>query len=273
MTYFGFLALFLLPPLALIILANLIDRKRGLKLPDNLSAWPLGRVVIAHVVIAVIYTTLWDNYLVATGVWWYDNNLVTGITLGWVPIEEYTFFILQTLLMGLVVGWIGRHLYNRQKIQDSIPKGNNPKLRYISTILLLPFLIWAIYVLLISWQPGNYLALILVWALPPIMLQTFFGADILWKYKYIIISAISTMTIYLATADMLAINLGTWTINPEKTLGIYVAGSLPLEEFIFFLMTNILVTFGVTLVISKDSLERIPPRILPRIKRYLVPGG
>ena len=51
--------------------------------------------------VAVLYTTPWDNYLVATGVWWYDPHLVAGLVLGWVPIEEYTFFILQTLAMGL----------------------------------------------------------------------------------------------------------------------------------------------------------------------------
>ena len=29
--------------------------------------------------IAVVYTTHWDNYLVATRVWWYDPALVSGI--------------------------------------------------------------------------------------------------------------------------------------------------------------------------------------------------
>ena len=53
------------------------------------------------VLIAVAYTTPWDNYLVATNVWWYDESLVTGLKLGWVPIEEYTFFVLQTLMTGL----------------------------------------------------------------------------------------------------------------------------------------------------------------------------
>ena len=50
--------------------------------------------------VAVLYTTIWDNYLVSNRIWWYDPNLVTGITLGWVPIEEYLFFILETFLVG-----------------------------------------------------------------------------------------------------------------------------------------------------------------------------
>ena len=64
----------------------------------------------AAFIIALLYTTPWDNYLVATGVWWYDPALVTGLTLGWVPIEEYTFFILQTLLAGLWLAFLARRL-------------------------------------------------------------------------------------------------------------------------------------------------------------------
>ena len=41
--------------------------------------------------------------------WYYDPALVAGITLGWVPIEEYTFFVLQPILIGLwMVFWIRR---------------------------------------------------------------------------------------------------------------------------------------------------------------------
>jgi lycopene cyclase domain-containing protein len=61
-------------------------------------------------VIAVVYTTPWDNYLVATGVWWYDPQLVTGLVLGWVPIEEYTFFIVQPILAGLWLLMLMRYL-------------------------------------------------------------------------------------------------------------------------------------------------------------------
>ena len=61
-----------------------------------------------HVLLAVVYTTPWDNYLVATGVWYYDPQLVSGIVLGWVPIEEYTFFVLQTILTSLVLLFVAR---------------------------------------------------------------------------------------------------------------------------------------------------------------------
>jgi len=108
MTYFGFLLRFLVVPL--LILAVVMWRDRSRVWPANLRNFSGGAVVLLHVIIAVLYTTPWDNYLVATRVWWYDPALVTGVTLGWVPIEEYTFFVLQTLLTGAWLLWLAPRL-------------------------------------------------------------------------------------------------------------------------------------------------------------------
>ena len=62
MTYFGFLARFLLPPLAILIALTWWDRRRGRPQPAALNAWPPLAVIAAHVVVAVLYTTPWDNY-------------------------------------------------------------------------------------------------------------------------------------------------------------------------------------------------------------------
>jgi lycopene cyclase domain-containing protein len=101
MTYFSFLIYFLVIPIIILAIIALVDRRRGAELPPTLRSWPPWAAITLHVFVAVLYTTLWDNYLVATRVWWYDPDLVTGITFGWVPIEEYTFFILQPILAGL----------------------------------------------------------------------------------------------------------------------------------------------------------------------------
>ena len=98
MTYFGFILVFIGIPTAFLLLIAIIDERRGKDLPASLSNWPVWAAIVLHMVIAVSYTTLWDNYLVATRVWWYKPDLVAGFTIGWVPIEEYTFFIVQPLL-------------------------------------------------------------------------------------------------------------------------------------------------------------------------------
>ena len=250
MTYFGFLFLFLMMPIAALLGMAWLDKRRGLERPAALQSWPVWAAIGLHMIIALIYTTAWDNYLVATGVWWYDPALVTGITLGWVPIEEYTFFILQPIMGGLWLLFVMRRLTMKDEAL-------RPSLRLRSVIL--PGLLWlfAAAMLIMGWQPGTYLALILIWALPPIVLQLGFGADILWRNRRLVLFSIVSLTLYLSFADALAINWGTWTIDPGQSLGIYLGGVLPVEEFIFFVVTNTLITFGIVLVIAEESRNRV----------------
>jgi lycopene cyclase domain-containing protein len=259
MTYFGFLALFLGIPLVLLIILTWYDYHKNKELPLTLRAGSSWVVIPALIIIAVMYTTPWDNYLVATNVWWYDPTLVTGIVLGWVPIEEYTFFVVQTLFAGLWLLFLARRL----PVQ-SVPFSPNNKVRGGTT--LITGLIWmvSVAILVTGWRPGTYLALELVWALPPIMLQLAFGADILGHYRRLILTTILSTTLYLSFADALAISSGTWTIDPTQSMNIFLGGHLPVEEFFFFLLTNTLVTFGMVLILAHESSERIPSSLKKR---------
>lgn len=252
MTYFGFLGVFLVVPIALLLAAAAVDTRRGRWLPDALRSWPSWVVILAHAIIAVVYTTPWDNYLVATRVWWYDPKLVTGVLIGYVPIEEYTFFVLQPILTGLWLMFLARHLpVGGQMIERGL------WIRRAATIVAGVMWLGAVAMLAAGWQPGTYLGLLLVWALPPMMLQLAFGADILWRHRRLVFLSIVPMTLYLSAADKLAITTGTWTINPEQSLNIFLLGRLPLEEFLFFFMTNALITLGVTLFAAAESQVRI----------------
>jgi len=269
MTYFGFLGYFLVIPLIILGVLTWLDRRQGRRLPDSLRTWPPLLVIAAHVVVAVVYTTPWDNYLVATRVWWYDPNLVTGIVIGWVPIEEYTFFVLQTIMTGLWTLFLARRMTNDQRAgRDG--KTLSPvaarRLRVVSVSVGGVLWLWAVGMLVSGWQPGTYLALELAWALPPIMLQLGFGADILWRYRRVVFWALIPSTVYLCIGDALAIGSGTWTINPAQSTGILV-GNLPLEEILFFLLTNTLVVFGVVLVLAQESQQRAPRQVTTMLER------
>jgi lycopene cyclase domain-containing protein len=96
----------------------------------------------------------------------------------------------------------------------------------------------------------------LVWALPAIIFQLAFGADIIWRQWRLIFLAVVPMTLYLSLADAIAIGSGIWTISPAKSTGILLGGVLPLEEFVFFLLTNTLVAFGFVLFWSPESYAR-----------------
>ncbi len=251
MSYFLFLAIFLGIPLVVISILTWRDNRVGLRLPAELTAVPFWIVLVAHVVVAVVYTTPWDNYLVKTGVWFYDPELVTGITLGWVPIEEYSFFVMQTVWVGLLLRWLAL----RVKPTPGVA-GESGRYRWVPTLILSFFWLASAGLLLSGWKPGTYLALILAWGIPPVMLQFAFGGDILWQNRRLVTSILVFAVAYLALSDSLAIGSGTWTIAPDQSLNIFLAGVLPVEEFVFFGMTNVLIVLGITLVLSKQSHMR-----------------
>ena len=250
MTYFGFLASFIGVPLA--ILAGLAwgDHRSGRRLPDRLRALPAWVGIAAFAVLALVYTTPWDNYLVANRVWYYDRQRVTGLVFGWVPVEEYTFFIVQTLLVGLWFVFLARRL--------KLPEGTAPR-RTLPVLVAAVALAWvgSLALLVLRWRPGTYLGLELAWFLPPILLQLAFGAGILWHYRRLVLSVLVSAVLYLSLADGIAIGAGVWTISPDASTGVHFS-SLPLEEFIFFTLTSALIVFGMTLVLARESLAALP---------------
>lgn len=252
MTYFGFLAIFLVIPILILVGMEVWDKRHGRTLPPMLQSWPPYAAIALHVLVAVVYTTPWDNYLVATRVWWYDPALVTGIVIGWVPIEEYTFFVLQPILGGLWLLFLARRLQGVAKTEAL-----RPSLRWWSVGVLAVLWVISVIILVVRWQPGTYLGLELAWALLPIMLQVGFGADILWRYRRLVFWTIAPLVLYLSAADTLAIGWGTWTIDPAQSTGILLGGVLPIEELLFFLLTNVLIAFGVTLLLAEESHERL----------------
>lgn len=252
MTYFGFLALFVGIPILLLLGVAWLDSRAGRRRPAALQNWPVAGGILLHALIALVYTTPWDNYLVATRVWWYDPALVTGIVFGWVPIEEYTFFVVQPILAGLWLIALARRLPTAAAQTSGGGRIRGAGLAFLG-------LVWAVSVGILwsGWQPGTYLALELVWALPPIALQWAFGGDILWRNRRLVLLALVPMTLYLAGADAIAIGAGTWTIDPAQSTGLLLGGLLPIEEFLFFGLTNTLVTFGLVLVWAKESGRRL----------------
>ncbi len=98
----------------------------------------------------------------------------------------------------------------------------------------------------------TYLLLELAWALPAIAGQWALGHRLLRARWRVLVLGAALPTCYLSAADALAIRIGIWTLSPELTLGLSI-GALPLEEAVFFLVTNIMVVQGLIM------LDRPPP--------------
>jgi lycopene cyclase domain-containing protein len=252
MTYFRFLIGFVVFPIVVLLVWLLYNHRADKSRIDFIWYFPIGYSFLLLAIIAALYSTPWDNYLVATSVWWYDPSLVMGITMGWVPIEEYLFFVLQPILGGLLLLFM-------LKIKSIRVDNGQSKAGVHKWSLPLALTIWIVALaFLISGKPSaTYLGLELAWAMPVIILQLIFGADIIWRHRRMVLVAVFALTIYLSLADAFAIQSGVWMINPMKSLGVLLGGILPVEEFVFFLLTNTMVAFGFVLVWSPESRTRL----------------
>lgn len=93
MTYGQFLLVFLLLPIVLLAVALRRHLRRHHLLAGGLVC-----------VIAFVYTTPWDNYAAYKKLWTFDPNFVLGppFWFGYLPLEEYLFYLAETVFVCLV---------------------------------------------------------------------------------------------------------------------------------------------------------------------------
>jgi lycopene cyclase domain-containing protein len=229
LTYGHFLLVFLVLPI--LVLAVLLRRR----LTRRYSA-----ATAAMVTIAIVYTTPWDNLIVALGVWTYDPSRIWGILLGVVPLEEYVFYVLQSLLTAQVLLGLAPHLGPSRR---AVAAAVRPK----------PF---AAIAPLVAFSQApvptgvfTYLLLEVGWALPVILLQWWVGHEILAARRRLLLAAVVLPSVYLTLADALAIREGVWILNPALTLGLAPLG-IPVEEALFFTLTNTMLVQGLLLALQ-----------------------
>jgi lycopene beta-cyclase len=235
MTYLAFHLVFILPPI--VGLAVWLRARRTGFAPRRLLYLPLMAAI------ALVYTTPWDNYLLWREVWGYGADRVLG-TIGYVPVEEYLFFVLQPLLTGFwlyhVLAW---HRQEPPAIRsEAVAQGS--RVRWAGALLYLLLSVGG--VVLLQREATTYLGLILVWAGPVLAAQWAFAGAELWERRRSWLLGLAVPTLYLWVADALALRFGIWEISERFTVGIEF-WTLPLEEAVFFLVTNLLVVQGLLL--------------------------
>lgn len=222
LSYLGFHLLFVLPPL--VVLGAMAVYRRDVWW----GARPLGGLGIV-LFLAFVYTTPWDNLLIAEGVWWYGEG--TTVARIWhAPVGEYLFFMLQPVLTAL---W----LFQFPAIRDrSLRIGLGS--RVVGAVAGLG--VSGIGYLLLGSAASFYLGAILLWAGPILAIQWGFGWSYMWEIRRTAAVAIAVPTLYYWVIDRIAIGLGIWNISSEHTVGLSLLG-LPVEEMLFFLVTNLFV--------------------------------
>lgn len=93
----------------------------------------------------------------------------------------------------------------------------------------------------------TYLIFELAWGLPILILHWLAGWRRLLSSLPVVLTAALGVTVYLSLADGVAIHTGIWTLHRSRLVGIAVAG-VPLEETLFFLLTNLMVAQTIVLL-------------------------
>ncbi|GGO00840.1 MULTISPECIES: lycopene cyclase domain-containing protein [Haloarcula] len=228
LTYLQFHAVLVLPVLAGLALTaryRLASRRVVLS----------GTALLAA--LALVYTTPWDNYLVARGVWWYGAGTV--LTRLWAaPLGEYLFFVFQPVGVGL---WVARY-----GVDTTRPLAIPVPTRALG--LLAAGLVAAVGVALLDSPDGLYLGSLLVWSVPILAIQWAFGWPFLVAEWRTVALGTLVPTLYLWVADRIALALGVWTLSDQYTTGLAIPLlGLPVEEAVFFLLTSLFVVQGLVL--------------------------
>ena len=235
LTYLQFHAVFLLP--VLLVLGVTARRARARIETPSLYGFDYRAVGVALLAAAAfVYTTPWDNYLIARGVWGYGEGAVL-VSFGYAPLGEYLFFVVQTVLTAFWLYTLGVDVSDLRITAPQRALG-------VAAGGAVSLLGWWFA----ATDAGFYLGTLLVWAGPVLALQWGFGWTYLVRHWKTVALGVGVPTVYLWILDTYAIRTGIWYISDRFTLGVDLPGlGLPIEEAVFFLLTNVFVVQGLVL--------------------------
>jgi lycopene cyclase domain-containing protein len=239
-TYLRFHLLFNLP--LLVVLAAL----GGLPPWTAEEGLALGLVLVA----VVVFTTPWDNLAAKWGIWGFPREKYS-LRLGYLPVEEYAFFVLQSLNVMLAVRALFRFFPDWLTGQETgISEGT-------LICLAASILPWGLIALQFHWLrrksgPRVNYAIHLAWFLPVIYLQWVVAPFLFLAHVGLLALVTGAFGVYYTLADLVAVQAGTWFFDEKQITGVKLAGVLPWEEIAFFFLTSLLVAQSYLLLLPSD---------------------
>lgn len=201
--------------------------------------------IVFLITIAVVSTIPWDSYLIRTNIWSYPEDVVVGPKLFDIPLEEVFFFVIQTFNTTLLYLLLSKPtLHSVHLVREK--KGSYWRHVKLGGQLVLGLAIKKSFDWVRAGGQYTYLALILLWACPFLLLLWSLAYQLLVKLPSTNVAIpIAIPTLYLWIVDSLALQRGTWVISSGTKTGVHLPGfGLEIEEAIFFLLTNCLIVFG-----------------------------
>jgi putative membrane protein len=240
MTYFRFHLIFNLP--LLIVLVAL----------TGTSAWTTDEFRAAALVLlaVLVFTTPWDNLAAKWGIWGFPREKYS-LRIGYLPVEEYAFFVLQSVNVMLALRALFLFFPGWQTGQETaIGKG---------TLLCLAGSVipWTLIVFQLRWLrrrggPCVNYAIHLAWFLPVIYAQWLIAPLLFLHHVGILTTVTVGFGVYYTLADLVAVRGGTWFFDEKQITGVKFGGVLPWEEIAFFFLTSLLVAQSYLLLLPSE---------------------
>jgi lycopene beta-cyclase len=240
MTYLRFHLIFNLP--ILILLAALSGQ----------VPWTTGEVeALGLVLLAVMtFTTPWDNLAAKWGIWGFPREKYS-LRLGYLPVEEYAFFLLQSVNVMLALRALFHFLPDWQTGQET-------EIGKWTLICLVASVIpWALVAIQLHWLrrkagPRVNYAIHLAWFLPVVYAQWILAPQLFGGHAALLALVTAAFGIYYTLADLAAVRAGTWFFDEQQITGVKLGGILPWEEIAFFFLTSLLVAQSYLLLLPSD---------------------
>ncbi|KAF2757284.1 Lycopene beta-cyclase [Pseudovirgaria hyperparasitica] len=220
------------------------------------------------ITIAVVATIPWDSYLIRSNVWTYTDDAVIGWKLFDIPVEEVFFFVIQTYNTSFLYFILSKPTFHSVYLRTDLDRSHSNELSITSrrTIgqVFLAVVIYAGFHMLSHGGTSTYMGLILSWAGPFMLL--------LWTLAYQMILnlpitntliPIGLPTFYLWMVDTFSLKRGTWVISAATKSDLYLWKGLELEEAVFFLITNVMIVFGLLAFDNALAILNTFPTLFP----------
>ncbi len=241
MSYFRFHLIFNLPVLV------------ALYLSSRREAWTAGEeTTVLLVLLAVVaFTTPWDNLAAKWGIWGFPREKFS-FRIGYLPVEEYAFFVLQSLNVMLGVRALFHFFPGWHRLVTTDPG------RWTYACLAASFVPWVVIwfqLRLFRRRAGsrvNY-ALHLGWFLPVIYSQWVLAPYLFAMHLGLLVLVTVIFGLYYTWSDLVAVRAGTWFFDEKQITGFKFGGLLPWEEVAFFFVTSLLVAQSYLLLLPMDQ--------------------
>ncbi len=184
-------------------------------------------------ILVYAFTVPWDNWAVGRGIWGFPSERYS-FRVWRLPIEEYAFFGLQTLLAIILI----------LSLDPWLPTGTPEVARVPIPLAALVLLVWPLGLGLNFWFTPHwpprwaYARHMLFWMLPVLVFQGLAAPDVLLAKSLLIFSTTVLLGIYLSIADHFAIGWKLWFFDENQITGYRIGKRVPWEEAAFFHLTT-----------------------------------